>query len=182
MHSPRSYRDARCSHSSLLIDPSMPVRHRSAGEAHCRVLLRLTMVAYQIGIRCPHHSCRLTRPVALFAEPVEIALGVALREDLHAPSVTASIADLRESGPSSRTTDRPGTARSASCCGRECGQIDLAVFDLVRAGPALPGRPPLRSRGLSASSAVDTARHSSLSVPSGLRMLIHRQDCRCQTS
>ena len=61
-------------------------------------------------------------PVALLAEPVEIRLGIALREELHPAVVHRIHGRLRSQAAvavaSSRTTGPTGTARWASCCGR----------------------------------------------------------------
>ena len=57
-------------------------------------------------------------PVALLAEPVEVALGVALGVDRDPARGHGVHRVLRPARPSGRTTGPTGTARSASCSGR----------------------------------------------------------------
>ena len=111
-------------------------------------------------------------PVALLAEPVEIALGIPPGKIFTRPSVTASIAICgRDLVPSSQTTGRPDTARSASSSGRECARSISRSSTSLEQDRALPDRPP-PLRGPCDRQPLVLCRPLSLSVPSGFRMLI----------
>ena len=143
----------------------------------------------QTGIRCPHQSCRADRPhrnsmsppklpadrpVAFFAEPIEIAFGVAIGHDLHAAagdgvhrriSAASSLVHLHEPLVGQVRLDRRFAAVGV-------GEVDFAVFDFGRRGRPLPCR---RRRPRGPSSSLRPRYFSgtlSFSVPSGFRMLI----------
>ena len=113
------------------------------------------------------------RPIALLAEPIEIALRVALGQDLHAAvghgvhRRLREVVHLHEPLIGQVRLDR----RLASGPNAAARSRGLRIFRIEQA-QRLPDRPPPRSRALCDRQPAVRARPLSLSVPSALRMLI----------
>ena len=146
---------------SVRLDLRSPSHARAANR---RRLLNSTVAQLALGIVSRHRirsrpdrnpmsppQLPAHRPVAFLAEPVEIALRRSAPARSSRGRRSRRPSPTARARPSSRTTGRPGTARSASCCGREWAA---------------------RSRGLRSSASRPAA---SMSATTASRAFVHRQ-------
>ena len=110
------------------------------------------------------------RPIAFFAQPIQISLRITGGKDLDAAVGHRVHRRLSQLRPSSRTIDRRGTARSASCCGRS----EPNQFRDPRPPPANPALPNRRRLDAAPPELSDprSGPAFAFSVPSGFRILI----------
>ena len=115
------------------------------------------MCAYQIGNLVAPPQLPADRPIAFFAQPIEIALGVAIGNDRHAavaaprpwPTAASSL------HPHEPLVGQIRLDRRLAAIG--VGQVDLAVFDCPRAAQRLPD-PRRRARARRGRSVPGTGR------------------------